>query len=106
MPHASRAIFAASLTLPPSARGCANPMANLPPAAVGDHMKRRSPKTQAELRRANRGNVPGVLGMHEMAMLTGVRPHPYVGFSKRVDACSVCHQRASHSLHAVTVAPR
>jgi len=33
-------------------------------------MKRRE-KTQAEIRRANRGNVPGVLGMAEMAMLSG-----------------------------------
>ncbi len=37
-------------------------------------MKRYPPKTQAELRRANRGNVPGVLGMAEMAMLMG-QPH-------------------------------
>lgn len=32
-------------------------------------MKRE--KTQAEVRRANRGNVPGVLGMEELSKLTG-----------------------------------
>lgn len=34
---------------------------------------KRTPKTQAETRRANRGNVPGVLGMAELAMLMGTR---------------------------------
>ncbi len=33
-------------------------------------MKRRE-KSAAQLRRANRGNVPGVLGMAEMAVLSG-----------------------------------
>lgn len=32
-------------------------------------MPRRPERTAAQLRRANRGNVPGVLGMAEMAML-------------------------------------
>lgn len=38
---------------------------------------RKREKTQAELLRANRGNVPGVMGMAEYAVLTG-RPH-FVG---------------------------
>lgn len=40
---------------------------------------KRTPKTQAETRRANRGNVPGVLGMAELAMLGGIR-----------DKCRLC----------------
>lgn len=38
-------------------------------------MKSKAPKTAAEVRRANRGNVPGVLGMAELAMLTS-KPVP------------------------------
>ncbi len=56
-------------------------------------MKRRyPPKTQAELRRANRGNVPGVLGMAEMELLMRNRPHEWTGPNQVVRHChcSLC----------------
>jgi hypothetical protein len=42
--------------------------------SLSGSMKRKPEKTAAAIRRANRGNVPGVLGMEEMAMLSAA-PH-------------------------------
>lgn len=55
--------------------------------------------TQAETRRANRGNVPGVLGMAELAMLTEVRPHAYSPFSKLYALCAICNKPPNSQVH-------
>lgn len=68
---------------------------------------KRSPKTQAQTRRANRGNVPGLLGMAELAMLTAeCRPHkfeavrfPIGGYVVQGGNCRLCHKPDSHDLH-------
>lgn len=50
---------------------------------------RKSAPTAAQVRRANRGNVPGFLGMAEMAMLTKVPCRPCNG-SGRVPSGKLC----------------
>lgn len=56
---------------------------------------RKPEKTQAAIRRANRGNVPGVLGMEEMAMLMGRPPMTWPQAQKARDMSNPCQSCGS-----------